>query len=322
MEVEIPAETLEAGMRFFARLIVVGYLLLPSSTAWAQSQPRIVPPQEVMLTTKDGVTLAATYYRSSMGREAVPIVMLHDHKEQRTIFNALASALQAPSDERVQSHAVLTVDLRGHGGSTLAVDANGETVEIDAAKLLAADFEDMVTFDMEAVRKFLVDRNDAQELNLNKLVLVGAGMGANVAIIWSAVDWDAPPLPQRKQGQDVKALVLSSPNWRQKGLPLVNAMKHPAVREALSVMLVYGSQDSKAKDSAETIYKNFMKFHPEPPIDRVRELKDLFDYPLPTTLQGSKLLVDPQFNMLPNLDNFLKFRVVDQPFPWVQRRLP
>lgn len=309
-------------MSIFARLIVLGCLLLPSAGVLAQSQPRVAPPQEVMLTTKDGVTLAATYYKSSKGREAVPIVMLHDHKEQRTIFNALASALQAPADERVQSHAVLTVDLRGHGGSTLAIDANGETVEIDAAKLLADDFADMVTYDMEAVRKFLVDRNDAQELNLNKLVLVGAGMGANVAMIWAGVDWDAPPLPQRKQGQDVKALVLSSPNWRQKGLPLVNALKNPAVREDLSVMLVYGSQDNKAKDSAETIYKNFRKFHPEPPIDRVRELKDLFDYPLPTTLQGSKLLVDPQFNMLPNLDNFLKFRLVDQPFPFVQRRLP
>jgi pimeloyl-ACP methyl ester carboxylesterase len=309
-------------MSFFARLIVLGCLLLPTSGAWAQSRARVAPPEDVLLTTKDGVTLAATYYKSSKGRDAVPIVMLHDHKEQRTIFNALASALQAPSDERVQSHAVLTVDLRGHGGSTLAVDGNGEAVEIDAAKLRAVDFEDMVTYDMEAVRRFFVDRNDAQELNLNKLVLVGAGMGANVAMIWAGVDWDAPPLPQRKQGQDVKALVLSSPNWRQKGLPLVNAVKHPAVREALSVMLVYGSQDSKAKESAETIYKNFLKFHPEPPIDRVRELKDLFDYPLPTTLQGSKLLVDPQFNMLPNLDNFLKFRVVDQQFPWVQRRLP
>jgi pimeloyl-ACP methyl ester carboxylesterase len=322
MKVEILAETIEACMSFFARLIVVGCLLCPSAMGFAQSQPRVAPPQEVMLTTKDGVTLAATYYKSSKGREAVPIVMLHDHKEQRTIFNALASALQAPSDERVQSHAVLTVDLRGHGGSTLSVDANGETVEIDAAKLLASDFEDMVTYDMEAVRKFLVDRNDAQELNLNKLVLVGAGMGANVATIWAGVDWDAPPLPQRKQGQDVKALVLSSPNWRQKGLPLANTLKHPAVRQDISVMLVYGSQESKAKESAETIYKNFQKFHPEPPIDRVRELKDLFDYPLPTTLQGSKLLVDPQFNMLPNLDNFLKFRLVDQPFPWVQRRLP
>jgi pimeloyl-ACP methyl ester carboxylesterase len=212
------------------------------------------------------------------------------------------------------------VDLRGHGGSTLAVDLNGQTVEIDAARLQPVDFEDMVRFDMEAMRRFLVERNDAQELNLNKLCLVGGGMGANVAVIWSAVDWATPPLAQRKQGQDVKALVLASPNWRQKGLMLVNAMKDPNVQSELSIMLVYGSQDSKAKKSAETVYKIFERYHPEPPLERIRELKDLFDYPMPTTLQGTKLLVDPQFKMLVNLDNFLKARLVDQPYEWVQRK--
>jgi pimeloyl-ACP methyl ester carboxylesterase len=246
--------------------------------------------------------------------------MLHDYKEGRTIFDSLARALQAPTDPRVKSHAVLTVDLRGHGGSTLAVGLDGQTVEIDAAKLRPIDFEDMVRFDMEAVRRFLVDRNDAQELNLNKLCVIGGGMGANVAVVWSAVDWATPPLAQRKQGQDVKALVLASPNWRQKGLMLVDALKDPNVQSELSIMLVYGSQDSKAKKSAETVYKNFVRFHPEPPIERVRELKDLFDYPLPTTLQGTKLLVDPQFKMLVNLDNFIKARLVDQPYEWVQRK--
>lgn len=281
---------------------------------------RVAPPEDVFLTTKDNVRLAATYYPSSAGRDAVPIVMLHDYKENRAIFDGLARALQAPSDPRVKSHAVLTVDFRGHGGSTLAVNLNGQTVEIDAAKLQPVDFEDMVRFDMEAVRRFLVERNDAQALNLNKLCLVGGGMGANVALIWSAVDWATPPLAQRKQGQDVKALVLASPNWRQKGLMLVDALKDPNVQSELSVMLTYGSQDTKAKKSAETVYKNLQRFHPEPPIERVHELKDLFEYPLPTTLQGTKLLVDPQFKMLVNLDNFLKARLVDQPYEWVQRK--
>ena len=308
-------------MRVFLKLLAVSLIfLLMAEGVSAQSPARVAPPQDVFLTTKDNVRLAATYYRSSAGRDAVPIVMLHDYKEGRTIYNNLAAALQGPTDERVKSHAVLTVDLRGHGGSTLAINPDGQSLEIDAAKLRVADYEDMVRFDMEAVRRFLVERNDAQELNLNKLSLVGAGMGANVALIWSAVDWDAPPLANRKQGQDVKALVLSSPNWKQKGLPLVMALKNPDVQSALSIMLVYGSQDPKAKQSAETVYKNFLRFHPEPPIDRVRELKSLFDYPLPTTLQGSKLLVDPQFKMLVNLDNFFKYRLVNQPFEWVQRK--
>ena len=179
----------------------------------------------------------------------------------------------------------------------------------------------MVLIDMEAVRKFLVEKNDQQELNLNKLCLIGTGMGANVATIWAAVDWDAPPLAQRKQGQDVKALVLVSPIWRQKGLSLVRALKQPDVIEKLSIMIVYGSEDSQAQRDAQTVFKNFERYHPEPPIDRVRELKDLFVYPLPTTLQGSKLLVDPRFKMLARIDDFLKTRFTDQKeFKWVSRR--
>ncbi len=308
----------------YHRFALVCLVCLSASSLFAQPAPRAArpaPPENVSFTTKDNVRLRGTYYRSSAGREAVPIVMLHDSKESRTIFSNLALALQSPSDPRIQSHAVLTVDLRGHGESTVAVNPHsGQSSELDSSKLKPVDYEDMVRFDMEAVRRFLVERNDAQELNLNKLCLLGTGMGANVALIWSAVDWDTPPLAQRKQGQDVKALILASPSWKQKGLPLVAALKHPDVQKLLSIMLVYGSQDAKAKQSAETVYKNLERYHPEPPVDKIRTMKDLFDYPLPTKLQGSKLLVDPQFKMIANIDNFIKARLVDQPFEWIQRK--
>ena len=304
-------------------VIVGAWCLSPAHAQSSARAARVAAPEEVVLTTKDNVRLGATYYPSSLGREAVPIVLLHDYKEGRTVFNQLAKALQSPADPRLDSHAVLTVDLRGHGSSTSMVDpSSGRTVTIDPAKFRPVDYEDMVLIDMEAVRKFLVEKNDQQELNLNKLCLMGTGMGANVATIWAAVDWDAPPLAQRKQGQDVKALVLVSPIWRQKGLSLVRALKQPDVIEKLSIMIVYGSEDSQAQRDAQTVFKNFERYHPEPPIERVRELKDLFVYPLPTTLQGSKLLVDPRFKMLARIDDFLKTRLTDQKeFKWVSRRL-
>lgn len=301
------------------RLVPLALMVLVSP-ALGQASRRVAEPEKVILNTKDGVRLGVTYYRSLLGREAVPIVILHGHKESRTVFNSLASALQSPTSERLKSHAVLTVDLRGHGGSTTAVDFEGRTSTIDAAKLQPGDFADMVNFDMEAVRQFLVAKNDAQELNLNKLCLIGTGMGANVALVWAAVDWDAPRLAQRKQGQDVKALVLVSPIWRQKGLPLVDALRQPDVQRNISVMLAYGNEDSKAAKDAANIYKNLVRFHPDPPIDQVAELKDLFEYPVPTTLQGSSLLMDPRFKMLSRLDDFLLARLTNQDFSWVARR--
>ena len=51
-----------------------------------------------------------------------------------------------------------------------------------------AQFKAMVTCDMEAVKKFLWERNNAGELNIDKLCVVGAEMGASVAVNFALAD--------------------------------------------------------------------------------------------------------------------------------------
>ena len=104
----------------------------------------------------------------------------------------------------------------------------------------------MAAFDMEAVRGFLVGKNDAGELNLNKLCLVGSGMGANVAANWALQDWTAPPLAIGKQGQDVKALVLISPRWSYSGLSFQGPMQFRPLKENVAWQLIYGVEDTKS----------------------------------------------------------------------------
>lgn len=298
---------------------VAGWLAFGSSVATAQRSFRASAPEEIKLTTKDGVKLAATYYPSSLGKEAVPVVMLHDFKESRTVFNNLAEALQEGGEGR-DSRAVITVDLRGHGESTVQVSGDGRIRDLDASRLRPSDFQDMVAQDMEAVRRFLVEENDAGKLNLNNLCLVGAGMGANVATYWAAVDWAAPRLAALKQGQDVKALVLASPEWSFQGLRLLRPLKQPNVRKDVSFFIVYGDQVSQAKEDANTVYKNLSKYHPEPPRSKIRELKDLFLINLPTKLQGTMLLTSPEFGMLPSLDDFIDARITQKHFGWESRK--
>jgi pimeloyl-ACP methyl ester carboxylesterase len=300
---------------------VVASLAIGASSAAAQVK-KVPRPKSITLTTKDGVRLGATYYASNMGKDAVPIVMLHDLKETRAVFNSVAEALQNPTGRAGQSHAVLTVDLRGHGHSKTIVDEYGATQQIDSALLRQVDFENMVLFDMEAVRAFLVDQNDAGALNLNKLCVIGSGMGANIAVIWTARDWAMPVLANRKQGQDIKGLVLLSPRWNYRGLPLNNALQQPGLEHKVSFLVVYGADDPRMKRDAENIVRNLKKVRPEPPPDRVREEQDVFEVGLATKLQGTKLLTAREFDLFPIVDQFIDARLTQQSYPWVGPRTP
>lgn len=321
-------------MKSFPRrglLTVMLFLLVAGKTGSAVGQSaraKAPPPVDVTLTTKDGVQLQATYYPSSAGRQAVPVVMLHDFNETRAVFDPLARDLQnpptpaSPAAPQIASRAVLAVDLRGHGGSKSAQTASGSTVELQSNRFQQDDFQAMVDYDLEAVRGFLVEQNDAGKLNLNSLGLVGSGMGANVAILWAAKDWSAPPLPVRKQGQDVKALVLLSPRWNFNGLMLRDPLRFPPIQRQLSVLLAYGAEDKAVTKDCENIINILSKYHPEPPADRVEQLKDFFVYAPETNLQGTKLLTSDAFGIGPKIFNFLEARLGRQAFPYSVRKHP
>ncbi|MBL9163459.1 MAG: hypothetical protein JNL18_12040 [Planctomycetaceae bacterium] len=293
-----------------------------------QTRAKAPPPVDVTLTTKDGVQLRATYYASTAGPQAVPVVMLHDFNETRAVFDPLARSLQNPptpenpSVPQIASRAVLAVDLRGHGGSKSVQAGNAASIELEANRLQQADFLAMVDLDMEAVRSFLVEQNDAGKLNLNSLGLVGSGMGANVAILWAAKDWSAPPLPVRKQGQDVKALVLLSPRWNYKGLMLREPLRFPPIQRQLSVLLAYGAEDKAVADDCKAIEKILSKHHPEPPADRVEQMKDFYVFAPETNLQGTKLLTSDAFGIGLQIFNFLETRLGRQAFPYSVRKYP
>ncbi|MCA9232275.1 MAG: alpha/beta fold hydrolase [Planctomycetales bacterium] len=285
----------------------------------AQTEARPGQSEDLKLNTKDGVELGVTYYPSNQGKEAVPVVMLHDYKETRAVFGGLARELQNPVSQGLKSHAVLTVDLRGHGASKTQVGRNGQTRQLEADRLSTSDYRAMVLGDMEAVRQFLRSKNDSGELNLNKLCLIGSGMGANVAASYAEYDWSVPPLANVKQGQDVKALILAAPKRNSGGLSIMNALKHPGVRQYISVLLVYGEEDSAGARDTKNVHKLLSKYHEMPPPDQRREQQDLFLFGLPTSLKGTRLLTDPNFAMLPKLDVFLDARLVRQDFEWIQR---
>lgn len=279
-------------------------------TAWAEDVPK---PEEISLETKDGVKLALTYYASTEGKQAVPVVLLHDYKGTRNVYAKLARQLQQAG------HAVLTVDLRGHGGSTQQTLVSGRRMELDATKFKRPDYLNMIGLDMEAARKYLVGENDLGKLNLNKLCLVGAGMGSTIAVNWAAQDWNTRLLPSGKQGQDVKALVLISPELVCQGIPMRDALQQRGVQRKVSVLIVCGGKKSKAMRDAKRVHKMLAPFHEEPPEIEWEEKKDLFLMDLNTTNQGTKLF-DPPMGLEADIAQFIDLRLVKKDHEWTRRR--
>ena len=309
------------GRQFIAGLwilAIAGLLLSSVASAVAQEKEKPIPDPEdnISIDTDDGVILRVTFYPSNKGKDAVPILIIHDYEESRKAYEGVALALQK------QGHAVLVPDLRGHGDSVsrrTGPDGRGRE-RVDASRFRKQDFEAMFVQDLRKMRTFLKERNNRGELNLNKLCVVGCGgMGTVLGMNWTAKDWSYPVLRTGKQGQDVHGLVLISPEWSFKGLGINLAMRSPAILKEVSTMLVVGEKGSVASGT-ERIYRTLLRFRPEPPPERAKDEKTLFYKKLDTKLQGTDLLTSRNYKVTAMIAQFVNLRLVNQEYQWTERR--
>jgi len=275
-------------------------------------------PENVSVDTKDGVSIKATYYASKLKKKAVPIIMLHGWMGNRSEWHAMATHLQR------QGYAVICPDLRGHGQSLKYKLESGDTEEFDLEKMKGPDLEKMV-FDVEAAKQFLVKKNNAGELNIEALCVVGAHLGATIGMKWCVQDWNVRILPSFKQGQDVKAMILLSPVETFKGVTTREPMAHQVVRGQLSTMICVGKEDAKALADAKRMYTAMLRFHGKPPATEEEAVKkqDLFFVEEATSLQGTDLLRNG-LQTPAEIQKFLYLRLslkLEQ-YEWTERKNP
>jgi pimeloyl-ACP methyl ester carboxylesterase len=322
---------LRAGIRCLAACLIVLEVLLVAQRASAQAPTagkspapaarRLPPPQNVALKpTADGVQLAATFYPSPLekeqkdqAKEAVPVILLHQFKGSRADYENLAVELQK------LNCAVLVPDLRGHGQSTKRVMSDGKEKTIDPALLNKQDFEAMVDVgnDLEVCKSFLMEKNNAKQLNIDKLCVVGAEMGAALAVNWADRDWKWPVLTTGKQGQDVKALVLLSPTWSFKGLAIAPAATNRDFTGKLSWLIVVGDQGTKEPGEAKRLKQALEHaVSVNAPAGSAK-----LDYrEMKTSLQGTKLLSIG--NLASEIAKFIDQQVGKSTHPWTDRKSP
>jgi dienelactone hydrolase len=269
--------------------------------------PKVPEPEEITLETKDGLSIKATYYPGTAKKEAVPVIMVHDIGGQRGDFHALGTYLQS------LGHAAIAPDLRGHGQSKTQKGPTGAPMTIDAEKLNKGALEAMV-WDIQACKKYLLDKNNAGDLNIEELCVVGAEFGATLAIRWSAMDWQAPNLPAYKLGQDVKAIILLSPQPPYKAVSYREAL--PFVQSQLSWLIVAGTEDSKSSAEANKLNKQLQTHH-----QRGGDDTDLFLEEPATNLSGTKLL-SRGLDVQNKIGIFIEKRLVKAGLSWQDRKPP
>ena len=311
-------------LRGLALLLASLLVMTASSIGQAQDadSDKTPQPEDITLQTKDGVAIKCTWYAGTQGKNTVPIVIVHGWEGNRGQFDALALYLQSKEGG---GHAVIVPDLRGHGDSNLkAIDRNGKQEPYKLELMRSIELGQMVQFDMEAVKAFLMEQNNQGKVNIELLTLIGSEFGSLVAVNFAAQDWSWRQLVTMKQGQDVKALVLISPLQSFKGFTANNALKHPVVRSKLSMLIVVGSQDRSRKNDATRIYAQLENFHPTPPKEEIREKKDLFLGELDTSLNGHQLITAPGLNVAGMIKTFIDLRLVAKrdELKWTDRTSP
>lgn len=180
--------------------------------------------KELTLRTVDGVSLAATVY--PVERPNPPgLVLVHMLGANRGVWKAFASRAQAAG------YLCIAFDIRGHGDS---LDSAG--TKISYKDFTTQDWLGALD-DIEAARQALLKEG----ANPKDIALVGASIGANLALRY-AVD-----------NADIPAIVLISPGLDYKGIKTDDAITAFGQRPCL---LVTTEGDSYSDSSCATLKKN------------------------------------------------------------------
>lgn len=289
----------------------LGRLLILAFLAWHASASAAInkSAQSIVLETSDGVSLTMAFYPGSE-EPAATVMLVHDIGGSEASVRVLAAGLQNAGC------AVAVPDLRGHGGST------GGRRKLSVESLRPADLRMIaasgggvirqraaVSGDLETVYRWLKEQEEAGEVNLDRFCVIGSGLGGTLASLWVAADWSWQPNTRGPQGQNVKALVLISPEWMDKGISLSAALSARAmidrrptqpVLEKLPILIIAGKNDSSADRIFQRLkgarplswYKqsaNGAKSQAETSDDRPVETGSLVYAQIDSTLRADKL---------------------------------
>lgn len=168
-------------------LMTAALLLLPLR-ANAAALPK--GAEAVRLTTSDQHDLAAWYFQPIKDK-APALILLHMRGSDKSSFAGLAAKLHA------EGYAVIAIDLRGHGDSKFPDGSNPGFKALQDSDYLA------MLNDVKAAHSFLEGK---AAVDADRVGIIGASIGANLAIMYAATDRRVRTVVALSAGLDYKGL--------------------------------------------------------------------------------------------------------------------
>lgn len=144
--------------------------------------------------------ISIAYYRAKQS-EAPVLILLHDleDSQERWARTGIPQSLQS------HGYCVITAELRHF--------------ELDAPIAIKNKLARQIAInDLDAVKRFALERHHEHELNIRKTGFLAVGRAASMAALWSNHDWHKRPIqgapsavPDTPRGQDVQAMCFVSP---------------------------------------------------------------------------------------------------------------
>jgi len=175
-------------------IAVIFFFLVFCFALYAQTT---VVAEQVVLETSDNVKIYGTFYEAD--QNAPGVILLHMMNRSRKDWGNFIFDLAE------KGFSVLTIDLRGHGQSIEKTDGT----KLFHGTFSKAEFKDMVK-DVDAAIKFL----HLKKIDRKRIAIVGASIGANVAINYAA---DNPGA--------IKGVTLLSPGLNYRDVKCTQAME-------------------------------------------------------------------------------------------------
>ncbi len=177
--------------------------------------------EEITYTTSDGWEVYGSYYVS--GAEYAPcVLLLHMMPSDRHSYDDFAPKLAGAGYD------VLSIDLRGHGESQYK---NGEKRHFE--KFSDLEHQESIR-DITAAKEFFTDK----KADTTRMAIVGASIGANLALVYAADD------------PDIKTVVLLSPGSDYRGVQTAPAME---VYRERSALIVASDEDDYSAESCREL---------------------------------------------------------------------